>query len=168
MDPLKIYAYLTAAHARLFGWVRPLSVEQYTGEHPIGLGSLSRTLNHIMTSESYYMLRLRRAPVPPLAELIAAEENPPPFAELERVWGEQARDTASALAVVSDWLTEIEYSVTRDGRPLIVSASPADIFMQLSLHEVHHRAQAMNILRQLGVTVDDIDYNTMSYKIREA
>jgi uncharacterized damage-inducible protein DinB len=35
------------------------------------------------------------------------------------------------------------------------------------LHEVHHRAQAMNILRQLGVKLADIDYNAMMYTRRE-
>jgi uncharacterized damage-inducible protein DinB len=50
-----------------------------------------------------------------------------------------------------------------------VNASPADIFTQLALHEVHHRAQALNILRRLGVTfAEDLDYNALMYKRREA
>jgi uncharacterized damage-inducible protein DinB len=33
---------------------------------------------------------------------------------------------------------------------------------------VHHRAQAMNILRQLGVALEDIDYNALMFQRREA
>jgi uncharacterized damage-inducible protein DinB len=50
---------------------------------------------------------------------------------------------------------------------VIVTASAADIFTQLALHEVHHRAQAMHILTRLGVGVGDIDYNLLMYQRRE-
>jgi len=32
---------------------------------------------------------------------------------------------------------------------------------------VHHRAQAMNMLRQLGVTFGDIDYSALMFQRRE-
>lgn len=50
----------------------------------------------------------------------------------------------------------------------IVTASAADIFSQMALHEVHHRAQAMNMLRQLGATMEDIDFNALMLRRREA
>jgi len=34
------------------------------------------------------------------------------------------------------------------------------------LHEVHHRAQAINMLRHLGVTVGDVDFNDFMYQRR--
>lgn len=168
MDPFRIYEYLSASRGRVFDWVRPLTPGQYAGEHEIGLGSVSRTLNHMMTSEAYYMLRIQRAPVPSIEELIAAEENPPGFGELEATWHEQARDTANALAVIDDWHLPIEYGVVRDGVPIVVNATASDIFTQLAFHEIHHRTQALNMLRRLGVKIEDIDYNTMMYRIREA
>ena len=68
-----------------------------------------------------------------------------------------------------DWDEPIVYRVTRDdGRRIIVTATAADIFTQLALHEVHHRAQVMNILTRLGVGVGDIDYNLLMYQRREA
>jgi uncharacterized damage-inducible protein DinB len=69
---------------------------------------------------------------------------------------------------VRDWDEPIEDRVTTDdGRAVIVTASAADIFTQLALHEVHHRAQAMHILTRLGVGVGDIDYNLLMYQRRE-
>ena len=58
MEPLKIYDYLTLARQRIFDWTRPLSAEQYTQEFPIGLGSLARTLTHVMICEWAYVERI--------------------------------------------------------------------------------------------------------------
>jgi uncharacterized damage-inducible protein DinB len=71
---------------------------------------------------------------------------------------------------VKDWERPIEYRVTDDdGQAKIVTASAADLFTQLALHEVHHRAQALNMLRQLGARIaDDIDFNMMMYARRDA
>jgi uncharacterized damage-inducible protein DinB len=52
---------------------------------------------------------------------------------------------------------------------MIVTASPADQFTQLVLHEVHHRAQAVNILRHLGVeSLGDLDFNALMFPRRDA
>ncbi len=72
-----------------------------------------------------------------------------------------------ALATILDWDSQLEYQITNDdGKPELIIASPSDIFTQLALHEVHHRAQAMNILRQLGTPAEDLDFNTLMYKRR--
>jgi uncharacterized damage-inducible protein DinB len=52
--------------------------------------------------------------------------------------------------------------------PVIFTATAVDIFTQLVLHEVHHRAQVMNMLTRLGVGVGDIDSNLLMYQRREA
>jgi len=169
MEPIKTYDYLTRARRRILDWVRPFGAEQYAREFPIGRGTLGRTLTHIMISEWYYVRRMQEQPVPPYGEWPIQEERPPAFAALEAEWSEQAARTRAALSAVRDWTRELEYEVTQDdGRRAIVTASPADIFTQLALHEVHHRAQAMNMLRHLGVTVEDIDFNAIMYQRRPA
>jgi len=168
MDPLKIYDYLTKARSRIFDWIRPLTAEQYAREFPIGLGALGRILTHVMICEWSYMERIRGNAVPPYKEWPIQDETPPPFARLEEVWTAQARQTRDTLAAVPDWNAPIEYQVDWDGQPTIVSPSAADIFTQLSLHEVHHRAQIMNILRHLGVVMEDIDFNSLTYPRRLA
>jgi uncharacterized damage-inducible protein DinB len=168
MQPLKTYDYLTLARQRVFDWVRPLSAEQYTREFAIAHGTLGRTLTHIMTSEWYYVQRIQGRAVPPYEEWRYQHEKPPTFAVLEAAWSEEAVRTRAALAGVRDWTTALEYEVDGDDGPAVVNASPADIFTQLALHEVHHRAQAMSMLRQLGVAIVDIDFNTLMYKRRAA
>jgi uncharacterized damage-inducible protein DinB len=167
MEPLKTYDYLTLARQRVFEWVRPISAEDYAREFPIGRGTLGRTLTHILISEWYYVQRIQETAVPPYKHWPIQDENPPPFATLESTWKEQAARTRAALSAVRDWQTDLEYQVTDEGRQIFVTASPADIFTQLVLHEVHHRAQAMSILRHLGVVVGDIDFNTLMYKLRD-
>jgi uncharacterized damage-inducible protein DinB len=161
MEPLKIYDYLALARERVFGWVRPLSAEQYTQQFPIGLGSLARILTHVMICEYAYALRIEGREVPPYEQFPFQDETPPPFAVLEPAWNEQANRTRSVLAYVSDWKAELEYRSMWGDPPMIVTASLADLFTQLAFHEVHHRAQAMNILRQHGVWLEDIDYNAL-------
>jgi uncharacterized damage-inducible protein DinB len=148
--------------------VRPLSAEQCALEFPIGHKTLGRTLTHIMISEWYYVQRIRGREVPPYDKWPIRWENPPPFATLEATWMEQAKDTRAALGAVRDWRADLEYRVVGDdGRPKIVTASAADIFTQLVLHEVHHRAQAMNMLRHLDVAVEDLDFNALMFRRRE-
>jgi uncharacterized damage-inducible protein DinB len=50
---------------------------------------------------------------------------------------------------------------------MIVTTTRGDIVAQLVLNEVHHRAQAMSMLRQLGVAAEDLDYSVMMYQIRK-
>lgn len=168
MNPLKIYDYLTKARTRVFEWARPLTPEQYEQKFPIGLGTLGRTLTHIMICEWSYMERVRGNAVPPYEEWPIQDETPPAFSVLEKEWAAQAERTRATLEGVRDWETPLEYPVTWDDKPLIVTASRSDIFTQLAFHEIHHRAQAMNMLRHLGVQGEDIDFNALMYARRPA
>ncbi|MGQ0721746.1 MAG: DinB family protein [Candidatus Eiseniibacteriota bacterium] len=169
MEPLKTYDYLVVARGRVFAWVRPLSAEQYVRELPTWRRTLGRTLTHTMASEWYYVQRMQQRDVPPYEQWPIREEGPPPFAALEAAWLEQAGRTRAVLSGVRDWTASIEYRVTGDdGRPVIVIASAAAIFTQLVLHEVHHRAQVLNMLRLLGVATEDLDFNLLTYKRRDA
>jgi len=166
---LRTYDYLVLARERLFAWVRPLSPEQHVREFAIGRGTLTRTLTHIVASEWYYVQRILRQSVPPYEQWPLREEAPPALPALETAWREQAGVTRAALGAVRDWCAEFEYPVTDDdGEALIVTASTADVFTQLVLHEVHHRAQAMNMLRQMGIAAEDLDFNALMYKRRRA
>lgn len=168
MNALRTYDYLTLARARVFGWARPLTPEQYGREFPIGPGTLGKVLTHTMISEWYYIERLLGREVPPYAAWPIRDETPPAFPDLVSIWTEQAKATRAALAGVRDWDAPVRYRVTDDsGRLMEVRASAGDLFTQLALHEVHHRAQAMNILRQLGAKVEEIDFNSMMYDRKE-
>ncbi len=169
MDPKRTYDYLELARQRVLDRVRPLSEEQYGRSFPIGLGTLARTLTHIMICEWYYIERMQQRPVPPYAQWPIQDEKPPAFAVLEEEWSRQAQRTRATISAVRDWFATIEYDVIDDdGREMIVTSSANDLFTQLALHEVHHRAQALNMLRQLGVTCSsDLDFNALMHKRRE-
>jgi uncharacterized damage-inducible protein DinB len=169
MNPLKIYDYLDLARQQVFNWVRPLSSEQYGREFSIGLGSLGRTLTHVMICEWMYIQRMEEKVVPPYSEWPIQDENPPSFSELEAVWKKQAVHTRAVLAAIPDWNKEVEQPRTlEDGRTCTVVTSLDDMFMQLAFHEVHHRAQVLNMLRQLGVETYDIDYNALMLRQKNA
>jgi uncharacterized damage-inducible protein DinB len=168
MQPQKTYDYLVLARGRIFDWVRPLPAEDYTRQFSIGLGSLARILTHVMICEYAYVLRIEEQPVPPYEQFPFQDETPPPFAALEAAWHEQANRTRAVLAAVGDWDKTIEYSTMFTSPRQIITATLADQFTQLAFHEVHHRAQAMNLLRQLGVQLADIDYNALMTKRRKA
>ncbi len=169
MNPTKAYDYLTRARARIFDWVRPLSPEQYARPFSIGRGTLGRTLTHILSSEWYYVERMQGRAVPAYEGWPMREEMPPPFAVLEAAWAEQAGRTRAALGTVGERTEPIEYEITNDaGQREIITCAPADIATQFILHEVHHRAQVMNILRQFGIAAEDLDYNTLMYARRPA
>ncbi|MCC7388150.1 MAG: DinB family protein [Phycisphaerales bacterium] len=169
MHPATLYSYLTRSRARVFDWVRPLSPEDYARGFPIGPGSLAAVLTHIYISEWYYIRRMLGREVPASADWPIRDDDPPPFARLEAAWAVQASETADAIGAVPDWDAQISYTVTDDaGKRKRVTTTPTDIFSQLVLHEVHHRAQALNILRRLGVKTEDIDYNLMTYTITDA
>lgn len=49
-----------------------------------------------------------------------------------------------------------------------MEATARDIFTQLAFHEVHHRAQVLNMLRQVGCPeLGDLDFNALMYSRRE-
>ena len=169
MEPTKVYEYLTRARQRLFDGIRPLDEGAHAREFPFGHGTLLRTLTHILASESYYILRMQERAVPPYEEWPIREEEPLSFAALEAAWNEQASATRAALSAALEWGVELEYRVTDDdGRPMVVNATPLEIFTQLVLHEVHHRAQVIAMLKQLGVSIGDVDFNMLMYRRREA
>ena len=67
-----------------------------------------------------------------------------------------------------DWGERVEHRVADDDkREVIVIATPADLFTQLALQETHHRAQALNMLKHLGVTFGDLDFNAQMLNWRE-
>ncbi len=162
---IRTYEYLELSREQVLIQVRQLDNAQYAQSFPIGSGNLGKTLTHIMISEWYYVQRMQQHDVPPYANWPVKYEDPPPFATIEDAWRTQAAATREVIASIDDWYTSFEYRVTdENGQRLSVTASVADLFTQLALHEVHHRSQAMAILRQLGHPVEDIDFNAMMWK----
>ncbi len=164
---LKTYGYLTTARERLFTQARTLTPRQHAKVFPIGLGSLLRTFAHILGAEWYYIQRLTGAELPPMDQWPIDNEKPPALPVIESLWHEQAPKTRGAIEAIDDCQAEVRYDVTWGDKPRRVIASKADMVTQLVLHEMHHRAQSMNILKHLGVEAEDLDYNAMMYRFED-
>ncbi len=169
MLPVALYDYLAKARARLFDWVRALSSEQYAQEFPHGLKTVQATLTHIASAEWAYGRRLRLEPV-------TAGESPfqaakmPAFADLEKAWTAMAGETRALLAEIADWDAPLEYRVFPQGPggpALRIRTDKLGVALQMATHEIHHRAQVLAMLRQLGVPAQNLDYSAMMFEREE-
>lgn len=171
MNPLKIYDYLIQMRERVFDAIRtrPLTAEQYHQQFPIGLKSISRTLTHVMICEWAYVERLEGREMPPYETWPIQDEKPPAFVLLEKTWREQAPRTRAAFAAVDDWDRPVYYKShpTKDGKQFRITTTPMDLLMLLHTHEVHHRAQVMAMLRELGSPLQDLDWGYFAHTKEE-
>ncbi|MDR5695561.1 MAG: DinB family protein [Armatimonadota bacterium] len=165
MEPVPLYAYLEKARERLFGWVLPLSLEQYTRSFPFGLGSIRATLLHMASAEFAYAHRIVGEPVPPPQERPFTEDRLPDPASLWKAWRDQAEKTRRVLADIQDWSRSIEYKTqTEGGKVVTVRTTAGGIAAQLVCHEVHHRAQVMAMLKHMGIKAENLDYSFLMFE----
>ncbi|HEV8339780.1 MAG TPA: DinB family protein [bacterium] len=159
IDFARVYDIHTQARAKLFDWIRPLSQEHYTREFPFAHRTLRATMHEIATHEWWFTVRLREEPMPrPFSWKDLPMNQHATFAELERAWTEQAPQTRATLAGLTDLDKVVETRMYGHKRVRILRATKRDVATQLLLHEVHHRAQAMAMLRHLGLEAQDLDY----------
>ena len=158
IDASRVYSVQRQARGRLFDWVRPLTLAQYTRPFPFGLATLRATLLEIARVEFYLTARLAAAPLPPVVEWPFTEARLPAFADLEAAWRPQMDRTQTVLAEAADWDRPVTSEIRWPDRTVVLTATKGDIATQLLLHDVHHRAQAMAILKQLGVPAETLDY----------
>ena len=171
MEPLRIYEYLVMTRERVFAAVRALKPQQYEREFRIGLGSIGVTLTHLMISEWYYIERLRGRSVPPYEQWPIKQEHPPTFEIIQRTWQAQAEQVRDVIAAEQDWRRPITWlsfpDESRGHRRFDIHCSSGDLFTQLALHEMHHRAQVLAMLREFAVSLGDIDFNELMFERAE-
>lgn len=178
MNPVRIYDYLVKARDKVFDAVRPLAPEHWLRDFPIGLRTLGSTLTHVMIVEWSYVQRMQNIPLPPYDQWPIQDEKPPAFDVIERTWREQATQTRRVVeSLYSDpdgrggWMREFEYiSQSREGRRTAIIVSPADLFTQLLVHEVHHRSQVMAMVRMSGAAggqpLENLDFGYFMFSRR--
>lgn len=170
MNPLLTYDYLLVTRHRVFDSVRPLADEQYRREFPFGLKTIATTITHIMLCEWLYIERIQGRTLPPYDQWPIQDETPPAFDVIESTWRAQEVRSRAAIATEQDWARTVRYVTFPDskGQRFEITTTPGEIVTQLVLHEVHHRAQVMAMLRMTpGATpVEDVDFNDVVYKKR--
>ncbi len=167
ISPAEAYEYLVLARSKLLGWVRKLSDEQYAREFPIGLRSVRATLVHVASAEWGYVRRLRGEPVPPAEQRPFSRYNLEPFAPFEAAWAEQAQQTLAALREEQDWQHPVEFVSWLGGKGRRYRTTASGIATQLLFHEVHHRAQVMFMLRQMGFPAENLDYSVLAFQAED-
>lgn len=119
----------------------------------IGRGTLRRTLLHILAGETVWFRRWRGdrdVPWPDESEGATPGVIWDRFCKLF-----PERDLYLAGVRPDDFARAIVY---RDSKGSLFSASLADMMVQMVAHSMHHRSQAVNILRRIGGTPLELDY----------
>ena len=122
-----------------------LSPEQLHRRFEIGPGSLHDTLTHIVGAMRAWTETLAGAEPRPRLEQDGQRRTPE---QLRALLDESCRDFAEAARRRP--LGEIVTRRMRDGNSFEITRGAA--VAQVTTHAMHHRAQCLNMLRQLGVT----------------
>ncbi len=137
------------ATALLADRCRALSPQQFARRFEIGPGALQGTLLHIVGAMRRWADRIGNRAVRPSVD---DKVNAPTPDEIIAILDETAADLAEVVGCVvdEDRLDEImELRIRGWDEPLRFTRGTAII--HVLTHGVHHRAQALNILRRLGV-----------------
>lgn len=119
----------------------------------MGMGTLRRTLIHIWAGESVWLARWMgktETRWPDETERLAVAEIRKKFGS---VWVERARFLASLQD--GDLMREQVY---RDSKGSLFRATLGNMLIQGVTHSLHHRAQAVNMLRHVGAGTVELDY----------
>ncbi len=169
LDPVEIYEYLVRARGAVLERVGTLSDSDYTREFPFGERTIRNTLAHVASAEWAYNRRLRGEPVPPLEQRPFTRFYETGFSPLRRAWEELTEETRRTLRGIEDWSRSVEYvAAAGAGQPRVrIRTTTGGVATQLVLHEVHHRAQVMAMLRHLEAPVESLDYSVLMFEREE-
>ena len=130
----------------------PLGAEQLDRPFKMGMGTFRRTLLHIYHGEHVWLKRWKSETIawPPEDESVTLTALAEGF---RKTW--QERD--AFLESLSD--AELDRSVVYvDSSGGYFQTKLGHMLIEGCLHSTHHRAQAVNMLRQLGAETPELDY----------
>jgi uncharacterized damage-inducible protein DinB len=163
IDCVHLFDYLLVARKRLLEWVRAQPSAVYTQTFPIGLGSIRATLVHTAAAEWGYTQRIA-------GKDFVTQDNPftveryPEYEPFAAAWERQAPVTRETLIGLGDAARPMAYVSRAFGPPTRIRTTAGGIAGQLLFHEVHHRAQVMAMLRQVGVKAENLDYSVLMFE----
>lgn len=149
-----LYAYNSWANSKLLSLCEDLTAMQLGAKREMGFGTLRATLFHLLTAEKVWMERWTNMPwreFPTDPDGISIDE-------IRSGLREVAAQRRSLLEIhrASRWTESIEYLDSKKHEykhPLFT------LLLHVANHGVHHRAQALNYLKQFDKTVPaGLDY----------
>lgn len=144
-DPLQILlAHDRWATEQLLDACAKLSTDQFLQKFDIGPGSLHDTLTHVIGAMRTWTETLTGGEIRPRPDGDGQRRTPDQIRALHVESCVELANEASRRP-----LGEIVTRTLRTGRT--VSLTRAEVLTHVTTHGMHHRAQALNMLRRLGV-----------------
>lgn len=147
------FTYSDWANAQLLGAAATLQDEALDRRFDMGPGSLRRTLIHIYNGEHVWLRRWQKQ----RDTAWPSEDEVVGIAVLQQRFEANARERDAFLAALPPGALAAE-QVYRDSRGGLFGATLGAMLMQGILHSHHHRAQAVNMVRQVGAGLVELDY----------
>ena len=154
INPIRtLFDYSDRANDQIIEASEALNDDQLDRRFKMGRGTLRKTLKHILAGEHVWLLRWNgQADAPWLDEEVAT-----PVTGIARDLRQTSKERSKFLDTINegDASPPMSYLDTVSG---YFTASLGDMILQGLVHSIHHRAQAVNMLRQLGVEPPEVDY----------
>jgi len=145
------FAYGDWAMGQVMGYAAACSPDELDRPFEMGMGTLRGTLTHIRDAEHWWWNNWTTGPS-------AFDRLPATTAidQLRDLWADTARRRDAFIAEGDESRFLATVVAAMGGLRLAMPLGQS--MVQLCGHGTHHRAQAINMLRQLGQTTENIDY----------
>lgn len=154
LDRLQAFlGYSEWANGQLIRAAAGLSSEKLDQPFDMGRGTLRKTLLHLWAGESMWLARWKGQMETPWPDEEQKADVPNIDERFKHVYSDRAEFLASLKD--ADFNRVITY---RDSKGSLFKATLGDMVMQGIVHSIHHRAQAVNMLRRVGATAPEVDY----------
>ena len=152
----QLFAYSDWARDRLMELAVKLPGEKLDQPFEMGPGSLRKTMEHLFGAEWVWLQRWKgRSP--------AKGETPHDFSSMSALWAAW-RETAGQRSAYLDGLTAADLSrpiTYTNTRGEVATFQLGHMLLHVCNHGTHHRTQALNMLRHLGVQPPEMDLLVM-------
>lgn len=147
----RYFGYNDWANGVLLGLAIPLEAAVIDRQFDMGLGTIRKTLAHLYDAERWWLANWTSD--------TTVYEHSPATIGLEDL-REQSRDLARRRDAFIGALDEAaaQRIVVAAVGPMKISVPIIESLVQLCGHGTHHRTQAVNMLRQVGVKAPPLDY----------
>ena len=145
------FNYGAWANASVWDTAADLKDEQLDRAFEMGEGSLRKTLAHVYGAERAWYERCEG----PIADQLPHSSETHELNDIKEATRRISQVRGDWLAAMNDAALDCEVTYTRNGRTYTHPLS--DVLLHVCNHGIHHRAQALNILRRLGKKVPTLD-----------
>ena len=147
-----LFDYEVWATRQLLTACRALAPEQFERPLEIGPGSLERTVTHLISSMRFFADRLNRQPARPRLERDGQRHTAADLSDHFERAAEELRQAVALMLERQALTAPLHWTDSDEGEIAAVdTVTYAVALAQIIDHGIHHRTQAMDMLRLLGV-----------------